>query len=59
VRRPSVVGGREGGGCGRAACGVRVWRTGGIERNGGVQLGLASECWAGSKMNVGLKYFVD
>jgi hypothetical protein len=24
----------------------------------GIRLGLASECWAGPKMNVGLKYFV-
>jgi hypothetical protein len=35
-----------------------VWGTGGIGRNGGVRLGLASECWAGLKINVGLKYFV-
>jgi hypothetical protein len=60
----------EGGGCGRAACGVgradggvrvrpavRVWDWGGREE-WGMRLGLASECWAGPKMNVELKYFV-
>jgi hypothetical protein len=59
VCRPSAVGGQVG----RAEGGVRVRiaaRVGdwGDQDEWGMRLGLGSECWAGPKMNVGLKYFV-
>jgi hypothetical protein len=60
--RAAAAGGRRAASGGpRAACGCglwRVWGTGGIGRNRGMRLRLGSECWAGPKMNVGLKYFV-
>jgi hypothetical protein len=39
----------------RIAARVGDW---GDQDEWGMRLGLGSECWAGPKMNVGLKYFV-